>query len=461
MGVFREGAAQGVFRASADEDVELMVYGAWSLVHGMAVLLERQPQHVARHLRPARQRRAPAGFRHGLKGRSVRANAWVDQLAGRGDHPMFAVDRRTKLLTLGAMCFALFMAMLDNTVVNVALPSIQRHLGSGVSGLQWIIDAYTLVFASLMLTGGTLGDIFGRKRFFLIGLSVFTAGSLLCGLAPSLAVLIAGRAVQGLGAAALLPGTLSILTNTFHDPRERAQAIGIWAGVSGLALALGPLVGGALVDRFGWQSVFFLNVPIGIVALVVALLAVRESRSPEGRRLDLPGQALAIVALGSLTYALIEANNYGWTSPTILGLFVTAAAGRGRLPVGRVPQLEPHAAAQVLPQPHLRGGRRLRRHHQLRHVRHVLLHDAVLPERAGLHALPGRSAHAAGHRHDRDRGAARRAASPGASAPRLPMAVGLAMNAASHAASSRPSTPARATRTSGRRCCWPASAWAW
>ena len=239
---------------------------------------------------------------------------------------MFAGDRRTKLLTLGAMCFALFMAMLDNTVVNVALPAIQRHLGSGVSGLQWIVDAYTLVFASLMLTGGTLGDIFGRKRFFLIGLGVFTAGSLLCGLAPSLSVLIAGRAIQGLGAAALLPGTLSILTNTFHDPRERAQAIGIWAGISGLALALGPLVGGALVDSFGWQSVFFLNVPIGAVALVVALLAVQESRHPEGRRLDLPGQLLAIGALGSLTYALIEANNFGWTSATILGLFATATA---------------------------------------------------------------------------------------------------------------------------------------
>ena len=238
---------------------------------------------------------------------------------------MFAVDRRIKLLTLGAMCFALFMAMLDNTVVNVALPRIQAHLGSGVSGLQWIVDAYTLVFASLMLSGGTLGDIYGRKRFFMLGLSIFTAGSLLCGLAPSLQILIAGRAIQGLGAAALLPGTLSILTNTFHDPRERAQAIGIWAGISGLALALGPLVGGALVDSFGWQSVFFLNVPIGIVAMVVALFAVRESKSPEGRRLDLPGQVLAIIALGSLTYALIEANNYGWASPVIISLFVTAA----------------------------------------------------------------------------------------------------------------------------------------
>jgi len=237
---------------------------------------------------------------------------------------MFAIDRRTKILTLGAMCFALFMAMLDNTVVNVALPSIQDHFGSGVSGLQWIVDAYTLVFAAFMLTGGTLGDIYGRKRTFLVGLTIFTVGSLLAGLAPSLNALIAGRAVQGLGAAALLPGTLSILTQTFPDPKERAQAIGIWAGVSGLALAAGPIVGGVLVDTLGWQSVFFLNIPIGIVALIVAARIVKESKNPEGRHLDLPGQILAIVTLGSLTYALIEANDYGWTSPLILGLFATA-----------------------------------------------------------------------------------------------------------------------------------------
>jgi EmrB/QacA subfamily drug resistance transporter len=238
---------------------------------------------------------------------------------------MSTIDRRTKILTLGAMCFALFMAMLDNTVVNVALPRISHDLGSGISGLQWIIDAYALVFASLMLSGGTLGDLYGRKRFFLSGLSVFTAGSLLCALAPSLSVLIAGRGIQGLGAALLMPGTLAILTNTFLDPRERAQAIGIWAGVSGMALAAGPVVGGLLVDRFGWQSVFYLNVPIGVIAFIVCWLAVRESKRPEGRRLDLPGQVLAIIALGTLTYALIEANNYGWTSPVILTLFGVAA----------------------------------------------------------------------------------------------------------------------------------------
>ncbi len=199
---------------------------------------------------------------------------------------MFEVDRRTKMLTLGAMCFALFMAMLDNTVVNVALPRISQDLGSGISGLQWIIDAYTLVFASLMLTGGTLGDIFGRKRFFLTGLSIFTAGSLLCALAPNLSVLIGGRGVQGLGAALLMPGTLSILTNTFLDPRERAQAIGIWAGVSGMALAAGPVVGGLLVDRFGWQSVFFLNVPIGVDRLRGLHLRgprIEEPRGPSPR----------------------------------------------------------------------------------------------------------------------------------------------------------------------------------
>src|SRR5664279_1997070 len=202
--------------------------------------------------------------------------------APREEEPaMFAVDRRTKILTLGAMCFALFMAMLDNTVVNVTLPSIQNHFGSGVSGLQWVIDGYTLVFAAFMLTGGTLGDLYGRKRVFLIGLTIFTVGSLLAALAPSLNVLIAGRAVQGLGAAALLPGTLSILTQTFPDPKERAMAIGIWAGVSGMALAAGPIVGGALVDSLGWQSVFFLNIPIGIVALIVASRIVRGSKNPE------------------------------------------------------------------------------------------------------------------------------------------------------------------------------------
>jgi EmrB/QacA subfamily drug resistance transporter len=240
---------------------------------------------------------------------------------------MFAEDRQTKLLTLFAMCFALFMAMLDNTVVNVALPKIQDSLGAGVSGLQWVVDAYTLLFASLLLTGGTLGDLYGRKRLFMSGLVIFSIGSLLCGLAGSIGFLIASRALQGVGAAALIPSTLSILTHTFPDPRERAQAIGLWAGVSGLALALGPVVGGLLVDSLGWQSVFFLNVPVGFVGLLVAARYAPESKNPEGRTLDIPGQVLGIAWLGSLTYALIEGNARGWTSPVILSAFAIAVVG--------------------------------------------------------------------------------------------------------------------------------------
>src|SRR3954453_15126375 len=254
-----------------------------------------------------------------------RAGTEVDAVYRRRRSAMFAGDRRKKLLTLGAMCFALFMVMLDNTVVNVALPKIQQDLGSGVSGLQWIVDAYTLIFASFMLSGGTIGDIYGRKRTFQTGLLVFAGGSLLCGVAPSIGILILGRGIQGLGAAALLPGTLSILTNTFPDPAERAQAIGLWAGVSGLALAMGPVLGGLMVDSLGWQSVFSLNVPVGIAALFVSARFVRESKNPEGRRLDLPGQFLAVITLGSLTYALIEGNSKGWQSPLIMSLLVTAA----------------------------------------------------------------------------------------------------------------------------------------
>lgn len=237
---------------------------------------------------------------------------------------MFQEDRRIKLFTIGAMCFGLFMVMLDNTVVNLALPTIQRELSSGLTGLQWIVDAFTLLLASLMLTGGTLGDLFGRKRIFMAGLAIFTAGSLLCALSPSIGVLIGGRAVQGLGAAIMMPSTLAILTNTFHDPKERAQAIGIWAGVSGIALALGPVLGGVMVDSFGWQSIFYLNVPIGLAALVIAARVVRESKNPQARGLDLPGQVLAVTGLASLTYALIEANNYGWGSSRIVSLLIVA-----------------------------------------------------------------------------------------------------------------------------------------
>src|SRR6266704_1083249 len=197
-------------------------------------------------------------------------------------------DRR-KWLVLGAMVFGLFMPMLDNLVVNVALPTIQDKLGAGVSGLQWIIDAYTLTFASFMLTGGALGDLYGRKRFFMGGLALFTLGSLMCGLSASTGQLVAFRAVQGLGAAMLLPGSLSIITATFSG-RERGAAIGIWAAVSGLAIAIGPVVGGFLVEHVSWQSIFYINVPIGIVGLTLTASVVRESRdTTKSRRLDPAG----------------------------------------------------------------------------------------------------------------------------------------------------------------------------
>src|SRR5437867_3385771 len=187
-----------------------------------------------------------------------------------------ATDNR-KWWVLVAMVFGLFMPVLDNLVVNVALPTIQRQLGAGVSGLQWIIDAYTLTFASFMLTGGALGDLYGRKRFFMGGLVMFTLRSLLCALSQSSGQLVAFRATQGLGAAMLLPGSLSIITATFSG-RERGAAIGVWAAMSGLAIAIGPVIGGFLVEHISWQSIFYVNVPVGIIGFALTLFVVRESR---------------------------------------------------------------------------------------------------------------------------------------------------------------------------------------
>src|ERR671931_1184164 len=235
-----------------------------------------------------------------------------------------AADRR-KWWVLAAMVFGLFMPMLDNLVVNTALPTIRRELATGISGLQWIIDAYVLAFASFMLTGGALGDLYGRKRFFMIGLVVFTTGSLLCGLSGSTGELVAFRFLQGLGSALLLPGSLSIITATFQG-RERGAAIGIWAAFSALALAVGPIVGGYLVEHVSWQSIFFVNVPVGAIAFTMTYLVVRESRDrhPQ-RRVDPPGLITGTAGLFFLVYALIEGNNKGWTDGMILSAFALAA----------------------------------------------------------------------------------------------------------------------------------------
>jgi EmrB/QacA subfamily drug resistance transporter len=239
---------------------------------------------------------------------------------------IFAEENR-KWWTLGAVAFGLFMIMLDNTVVNVALPSIQRDLGIGISELEWIVNGYALTFAVLMLTGGKLADLLGRRLIFIAGLAIFTAASLACGLATSAGFLIGARIVQGVGAALMNPATLSIITATF-PPRQRGMAIGIWAGVSAMALAIGPLVGGILTQQINWSWIFFVNVPVGIIGIIVARLVIDESRDQsEEQRLDLPGLLSSGIGLFALTYGLIEANNYGWTSGRILASFVVAVLG--------------------------------------------------------------------------------------------------------------------------------------
>jgi EmrB/QacA subfamily drug resistance transporter len=248
-----------------------------------------------------------------------------------------------KWWTLAAVSLALFMIMLDNTVVNVALPSIQRDLGAKLSELEWIVSGYALTFASLLLTGGKLGDLLGRRRMLVIGLVIFGGSSLACALAPDAGVLIGARVVQGVGAALMSPATLSILTATFA-PRQRGTAIGIWVGVSATALAIGPLVGGLLTEHVGWSSIFYVNVPIAAVAVVASFLLIDESKdTSHEQRLDLPGLVTSGVGLFALTYGLIEANTYGWTSGRIVGAFAIAAVSLAAFIL-----LEPHQRLPML-----------------------------------------------------------------------------------------------------------------
>jgi EmrB/QacA subfamily drug resistance transporter len=216
---------------------------------------------------------------------------------------------------------SLFMVSLDGTIVNVALPSIQRSLHADVSGLQWVVDSYILVLASLVILSGSTGDRIGRRRLFQIGLFTFSAGSLLCSLAPNLGSLIVFRMLQAVGGSMLSPTSLSIVSNTFTDAKERAVAIGIWGATFGISAACGPILGGLLVQSIGWRSIFWVNVPIGAAAILLARRYLPESRAEHPRRVDLPGQILVIAFLSSLTYAIIEAPRHGWTSPEILTLF--------------------------------------------------------------------------------------------------------------------------------------------
>ncbi|MFI0786569.1 MFS transporter [Streptomyces lydicus] len=234
------------------------------------------------------------------------------------------LSRRRRLLVLAICCMSLLIVSLDNTVLNVALPSMQRELHASVSGMQWTIDAYTLVLASLLMLAGSTADRLGRRRIFTVGLVVFALGSLLCSLAPDLSWLVVFRMVQAVGGSMLNPVAMSIITNTFTDPRERARAIGVWGGVVGISMAAGPVIGGLLVQSVGWRSIFWINVPIGALALFLTLRYVPESRAPRPRRVDPVGQVLVIALLGSLTYAIIEAPGAGWASPEILGFVLVA-----------------------------------------------------------------------------------------------------------------------------------------
>ena len=251
------------------------------------------------------------------------------------------LTRRRRLLVLAICCSSLFVVGLDNTIVNLALPAVRRDLGSSLSGLQWVIDAYTLVLASLLLLGGSTGDRIGRRRTFQIGLTLFGSGSLLCSLASSTGSLVAFRALQAVGGSMLNPVAMSIITNVFTERAERAKAIGVWGSVIGLSMALGPVLGGVLVDTVGWRSVFWINVPVTLVVVVLAARFVPESRAPRARRFDPAGQLLMVVLLAGLTFGIIEGPGLGWGSPVIVGSFLAAAASLAGLVVVESRRAEP------------------------------------------------------------------------------------------------------------------------
>jgi EmrB/QacA subfamily drug resistance transporter len=255
------------------------------------------------------------------------------QVSGGGDGSpggvtvaIHELSRNRRIGVLLICCLSLFIVGLDVTVVNVALPSIGSELHASISGLQWTVAAYTVVMASLLMFSGSMGDRLGRKRTFVIGLTVFSVASLLCSLAPSVGLLVVFRVLQGVGASMLNPVAMSIVTNTFTDPRERAQAVGIWGAVFGISMALGPIVGGAAVSSIGWRSIFLINIPVGLAAIALTLRFVPESRAPRPRRFDPIGQVLVVVLLATLTYGIIEAPSRGWTSPAIAAALSASGA---------------------------------------------------------------------------------------------------------------------------------------
>jgi MFS transporter, DHA2 family, methylenomycin A resistance protein len=235
------------------------------------------------------------------------------------------VARRHAGVILFTMSLGVFIAQLDSQVVNLAVKAIGSDRNAGINALQWVLDSYNLFYATLLLTGGTLGDLCGRTRMFAIGIGLIVLGSIVCAAAPNSVILIAGRAITGIGAALEVPTSLAILTVAYANDKERARAIGIWASCNGLAIAAGPTIGGLLVDAAGWRSIFILVVPVSVLAMVLAMRRVPESSDPQGRHLDPVGQALAIIALAALSFVTIEGPHWGFTSPIILALAIGSA----------------------------------------------------------------------------------------------------------------------------------------
>lgn len=258
--------------------------------------------------------------------------------------PAAVGSRSPRAVLLTVTCAGQFMVLLDNTIVGAALPDMQHRLHTQLTGLQWIVDAYVLLVAMLLLSGGVFADRFGRKRVYLTGVAVFTAASVLCSLAPSLGWLVTGRVLQGIGAAALSPASLALLAAAYPVPQERVKAIGLWAGLSGIGLAAGPVAGGALTDAFGWPAIFLVNLPIGVALLLAGLRSLEETRNPDAPAIDVPGTVLSVLGVGTLTYGLIEGGARGWTSPLILGGFAA-----GMILLAAFVAVEARRSAPMLP----------------------------------------------------------------------------------------------------------------
>ncbi len=285
---------------------------------------------------------------------------------------------RRKAIILASCCLSLLIVSMDATIVNVAIPSIRTDLGASSAQMQWVVDIYTLVLASLLMLSGAAGDRFGRRRVFQTGLALFALGSLACSLAPTIDMLIGARFLQGIGGSMLNPVALSIISQIFTGRVERARALGIWGGVVGISMSLGPIVGGLLIDTIGWRSVFWINLPICAAAILLTAVFVPESKSATMRNIDPIGQGLAVLFLFGIVFALIEGPVLGWTNARVIGIAVVAVICIRRFPALResAPRSVPRSA--VLPEHPVHDGDS-HRDQRLRRVGRFPVHDVGVP----------------------------------------------------------------------------------